>query len=66
MFWCDENLVWCDVFTCFFLMRSEQPDKLHRTIKTCLMASSGAARDAMLAALELDLGVRITAIAGSL
>ena len=46
------------------LARSEPPpDKLHRTIKACLMASSGAARDAMLAALELDLGVRITAIA---
>ncbi len=45
------------------LARREPPDKLHRTIKTCLMASSGAARDAMLAALELDLGVRITAIA---
>ncbi len=45
------------------LARSEPPDKMHRTIKTCLMASSGATRDAMLAALELDLGVRITAIA---
>ena len=44
------------------LARSEPPpDKLHRTIKACLMASSGAARDAMLA--ELELGVRITAIA---
>ena len=41
------------------LARSEPPpDKLHRTIKACLMASSGAARDAMLAALELDASER--------
>ena len=46
------------------LARSDPaPDRLHRTIKACLEASSVAARDAMLAALELDLGVRITAIA---
>jgi hypothetical protein len=41
------------------LTRGEPPpDKLHRTIKACLMASSGAARDAMLAALELDASER--------
>jgi len=39
------------------------PDKLHRTIRACLAATSAAARDAMLAALELDLGVRIAALA---
>ena len=39
------------------------PDKLHRTIRACLAAHSVTARDAMLAALELDLVVRIAALA---
>ncbi len=39
------------------------PDKSHRTIRTCLSARGDGMRDAMLAALELDLGVRITALA---
>ena len=39
------------------------PDKLHRTIRACLSARGDELRDAMLAALELDLGVRITALA---
>jgi hypothetical protein len=38
------------------------PDKLHRTIRACLAANSVATRDTMLAALELDLGVRTTAL----
>jgi hypothetical protein len=39
------------------------PDKLHRTIRSRLSARGDGLRDAMLAALELDLGVRITALA---
>ena len=39
------------------------PDKLHRTIWACLSARGDELRDAMLAALELELGVRITALA---
>jgi hypothetical protein len=39
------------------------PDKLHRTIRACMSARGDALRDAMLVALELDLGVRITALA---
>ena len=39
------------------------PDKLHRTIRACLSARGDELRDAMLAALELDLGVRTTALA---
>jgi hypothetical protein len=39
------------------------PDKLHRTIRACLSARGDELRDAMLAALELELGVRTTALA---
>ena len=39
------------------------PDKLHRTIRACLSERGDELRDAMLAAMELDLGVRTTELA---
>jgi hypothetical protein len=39
------------------------PDKLHRTIRACLSARGDWLRDAMLATLDLDLGLRITVLA---